>query len=77
MSAAIFHRNFGDQIEMIMFLKNVSMRVAFCCLTQLAGAHSVSTSAPCRNNGCKPKQRDSLADAMRRPGRRCWQPHDP
>lgn len=31
-SAAIFHHNFGDQIQMIMFLKNVSMAGGFLLL---------------------------------------------
>ena len=37
MSAAIFHRNFGDQIEMIMFLKNVSMAGGFLLLDAAGG----------------------------------------
>jgi putative oxidoreductase len=32
LTAAIFHNNFGDQIQMIMFLKNVSIAGAFLLL---------------------------------------------
>jgi putative oxidoreductase len=32
LSAAIFHNNFGDQIQMIMFLKNVSIAGGFLLL---------------------------------------------
>jgi putative oxidoreductase len=36
-TAAIFHRNFGNQIEMIMFLKNVSMAGGFLLLAAAGG----------------------------------------
>ena len=36
-TAAIFHRSFGDQIETIMFLKNVSMAGGFLLLAAVGG----------------------------------------
>ena len=44
MTAAIFHHQFADQIQMIMFLKNVAMAGGFLLLT-CVGPGSVSLDA--------------------------------
>ena len=41
LTAALFHNNFGDQVQMIMFLKNVSIAGAFLLLT-VHGAGPIS-----------------------------------
>ena len=44
MSAVIFHTNFADQIQMIMFLKNLAMTGGFLLLVQ-TGASGISVDA--------------------------------
>ena len=43
-SAAIFHNNFGDQIQMILFMKNLAMAGGFLALSAI-GAGSLSVDA--------------------------------
>ena len=43
-SAVIFHTNFADQIQMIMFLKNLAMTGGFLLLVQ-TGASGISVDA--------------------------------
>jgi len=43
-SAAIFHNNFGDQIQFILFMKNLAMAGGFLALS-VAGAGSLSVDA--------------------------------
>ncbi len=43
-SAAIFHNNFGDQIQMILFMKNLAMAGGFLALS-VAGPGSLSIDA--------------------------------
>lgn len=43
-SAVIFHTNFADQIQMIMFLKNLAMAGGFLLLVQ-TGASGISVDA--------------------------------
>lgn len=43
-SAAIFHNNFGDQIQSILFMKNLAMAGGFLALA-VAGAGSISVDA--------------------------------
>jgi putative oxidoreductase len=46
-AAFIFHRNFGDQMQMIMFFKNVSIVGAFLMLmANGAGRYSLDARAP-------------------------------
>lgn len=51
-SAAIFHANFGDQMQSIMFMKNLA--IAGGLLTLFAsGAGAWSLDALCRNGTCR------------------------
>jgi putative oxidoreductase len=43
-AAAIFHNNFGDQVQMILFMKNITIAGGFLVLAQ-AGAGSISVDA--------------------------------
>lgn len=41
-AAAIFHSHFGDQTQMIMFMKNISMAGGFLVLAAQPVAHTIS-----------------------------------
>ena len=44
LAAAIFHHNFGDQIQLVMFMKNLSIAGGFLALTA-SGAGAISLDA--------------------------------
>jgi putative oxidoreductase len=47
LTAMLFHNNFGDQVQMIMFMKNVSIAGAFLLLT-VHGAGAISLDSKSR-----------------------------
>lgn len=50
LSALLFHANFGDQMQMIMFMKNVSIAGGFLMIVALgAGAFSLDNRVPSRS----------------------------
>jgi putative oxidoreductase len=50
LSALLFHANFGDQMQMIMFMKNISIAGGFLMIVALgAGAFSLDNRAPGRS----------------------------
>ena len=51
LSALLFHNNFGDQMQMIMFMKNLSMSGAFLLLVcQGPGAYALDNRTTTDNN---------------------------
>ncbi|GLS32667.1 putative oxidoreductase [Mesorhizobium albiziae] len=54
LTAAIFHNQFSDQIQMIMFLKNVSMAGGFALLA-FVGAGAMSVDARAQSRGAQLK----------------------
>lgn len=50
LSAVLFHANFGDQVQMIMFMKNLSIAGGFLMIVSLGGgAYSLDNYLQARN----------------------------